>query len=467
MAGTGISIGVISLGCSKNLVNTEQMMFLLGNAGYSVSGDTDNADIVLLNTCGFIDSAKSEAVEMILELSAAMKKRGFGKLIVAGCLAQRYKNEILTELPDIDAVVGTGSFDDIVSVVNALEPTRWLRAPEVLPLRRVSGASNPQMYFNDIDAPVSETGRIITTSPLWAYLKIAEGCDNHCSYCCIPSIRGRFRSRPIGNIVDEAEKLVDRGIRELIVVAQDVTRYGLDIYGKRRLAGLLGELGKIEKLKWIRLHYLYPDGFDNELIDVIAKSDKILKYLDIPIQHINDGILEQMNRRGGSECIKRLFKDLRERIPGVVLRTSLITGLPGEGDKEFKELCDFLRDMKLERVGVFAYSPEDGTAAALMERPPVETAEQRAEYLLDLQAQIMSRWNESRIGSVVDVLADNAETGENGTTYIKARSFAESPDIDGYIQVRIKHGEVKKPLPGFFDIRITGMENGLPAGEML
>jgi len=451
MAGRGVSIGIISLGCSKNLVNTEQMMFLLSNAGYIVSGETDNVDYVLLNTCGFIESAKTEAVEMILELSAAKKEGGFGKLIVAGCLTERYKDEILTELPDIDAVVGTGSFDDIVSIVKALETEK------TLPLR----------FFGDIDAPVSESGRIITTSPLWAYLKIADGCDNHCAYCCIPSIRGRFRSRPMESIVSEARLLVDRGIRELLIVAQDVTQYGMDLYEKRRLADLLKELTKIEKLKWIRLHYLYPDGFDNELIDVIAKSDKILKYLDIPIQHISDSILERMNRRGTGKRIRELFTDLRERIPGVVLRTSLITGLPGEGEKEFKELCDFIQDTRLERVGVFAYSPEDGTAAALMERPPGETAEQRAEHLLDLQVQIMNRWNKGRIGSVITVLAEEAESTGRHSKYIKARSYAESPDIDGYIHVKIKRGEVMEPLPCFIDIRITGTENGIPTGEKL
>ena len=455
-------IGVISLGCSKNRVNSEQMMFLLDEAGHQVSGETDGADIVLINTCGFIESAKTEAVETILELAAAKQAGNIGKIIVAGCLPQRYKDDILTELPEIDAVIGTGSFDDVVNVINILKNQDF------------------KEYYKDINAPVSETDRIISTSPLWAYLKIAEGCDNNCAYCCIPSIRGKYRSRPMENIVAEAEKLVDRGIRELIIVAQDVTNYGIDIYGQYKLAALLTELNNITNLEWIRLHYLYPDRFDDALIDVISKSGKILKYLDIPVQHINDGILKKMQRRGSSRELKILFKRLREEIPGVVLRTSLITGLPGEGEKEFFELCEFLEEIKFERAGVFAYSPEDGTAAAKMGRPPKKVAEKRAEKLLELQAKIMQQHHENRIGSIETVLIENMTTNIRGLEYYLARSYAESPEIDGYILIDQKNvyeitqekfslltGGMKclRPPVRFEKIRITEIINGQLVGE--
>jgi ribosomal protein S12 methylthiotransferase len=431
-------VGIISLGCAKNLVNTEQMMFLLGEAGYEVTGDIEDARAVIVNTCGFIESAKMEAIETILELGRAKDEGRIGKIIVAGCLPERYKNEIISELPEIDGIVGAGAFDNIV---------------EILKLT-LCDKEKPAL-FGDINSQVSETDRIITTSPSWAYLKIAEGCDNLCTYCVIPGIRGRYRSRPMNRIIDEANKLANRGIKELIIVAQDVTRYGLDLYGKRKLTDLLKALCDIDSLKWIRLHYLYPDEIDEELIDVIAKSGKILKYLDIPIQHINDEILGKMNRRGTGDEIRGLLRRLRERIEGVVLRTSIIAGLPGEGEEEFVELCEFLREAKIERAGVFPYSPEEGTAAALMDRPDSEKALRRAELLTDIQSLIMDKFNESRIGSEVIVLVE----GYDGGQYY-GRSFAESPDVDGYITVRGDGIAVNE----FIDIRITGIENGEPIG---
>ena len=453
-------VGIVSLGCAKNLVNSEQMMYLIKSAGFEVTGETNGADAVVVNTCAFIDSAKSEAIDTILEISAARGKSGHGKIIVAGCLAQRYKDEIMRELPEIDAVVGVGSYDRIVEAIDgALTGGR----PE---------------FFGETGGPVSETERVITTSKVWAYLKIAEGCDNRCAYCVIPDIRGRYRSRPIENIVKEAEWLAERGTKELIIVAQDVTRFGLDLYGKTRLADLLSALCRIDGIKWIRLHYLYPDEISDELIDVIAKNGKILKYLDIPVQHISDSILKKMNRRGNGEDIRTLFRRLRERIPGVVLRTSIIAGLPGEGDTEFQELCGFLREAKIERAGVFTYSPQEGTVAALMERPEAGVAERRAELLAEIQTRIMDDFNGSRVGSVTAVLIEgyentaqaNANTrphsdqnqrmregpDSTGKRRYYGRSFAESPDIDGYITVtgsRAKPGE-------FVDVRITGVEYG-------
>ena len=456
-----MKIGLISLGCAKNLVNSEQMMYLLKEAGFNVSGDYDNADAVIINTCGFIESAKTEAIETILEMGAAKAEGKIGRLIVAGCLAQRYKNEILTEMPEIDAVVGTGSFDEIVEVIQTCgaEHCSLRHLPRNSMTQRTNVLHHIQ-YFNDIHAPVSETGRIISTSAHWAYLKIAEGCDNRCAYCCIPDIRGRFRSRPMENIVNEARELASRGYIELIIVAQDVTMYGLDLYGRRRLTDLLSELCEIDQLKWIRLHYLYPYEIDDELIDLIAKNDKILKYLDIPVQHINDGILQNMNRRGTSAGIRGLFRKIRERIPGVVIRTSVITGLPGEGEAEFEELCDFLREMKFERAGVFPYSPEEGTAAALMERPDAETAMHRASHIAELQSKIMDDYNKCRIGSITQILLEKPNLEFQ---YQYGRSYAESPDVDGYIIIKDTKNHTQAlsiNKNALVNIRITGIENG-------
>ncbi|NLT14384.1 MAG: 30S ribosomal protein S12 methylthiotransferase RimO [Clostridiales bacterium] len=433
-------VGLISLGCAKNLVNSEQMLYLLREAGYEISGDTDGADAVVVNTCGFIESAKMEAIETILALGRAKKDGRIKRIIVAGCLSERYKDEMLEELPEIDALVGVGSYQDIVAAVRT--------------------ALGGKLYtkFGDNSIPDPEVDRVITTSSVWAYLKIAEGCDNRCAYCVIPDIRGRFRSRPLENILREAEELVSRGIRELIIVAQDTTRYGLDLYGERRLAELLEKLCGIKDLKWIRLHYLYPDEISDMLIDVIAKNDKILKYLDIPIQHINDGILQRMCRRGTGADIRALFKKLRDRLPGVVLRTSLITGLPGEGEPEFKELFDFLKDAKIERAGVFPYSPEEGTKAAVMEYPDSETACARAEAIMALQSGILDSFSKSRIGSVTPVLVE----GFDGTYYY-GRSYAESPEIDGLVYFS---GDNVK-MNDFNLVRINDTLDGEPLGVLV
>ena len=416
-------------------------MHLLSEAGYEVTGVTDGADAVIINTCGFIKSAKMEAIETILEMTAAKRKRMVKKIIVAGCLPERYKTEFLGELPEVSAVIGVGSFGDVVSVVESVLDGREKAA-----------------LFGDINAPVSEAKRVITTSGTWAYLKVAEGCDNRCSYCVIPGIRGGYRSRPIENIVGEAKELAEKGTKELILVAQDLTRYGLDLYGKRSLPRLLEGLCAIEPLKWIRLLYLYPPDIGDELIDAIAGNDKIVKYLDIPIQHINETILQRMNRRGGGAEIRALFGRLRERIPGLVLRTSLITGLPGEGEAEFEELCDFLAEAKIERAGVFPFSPEEGTAAALMDMPDTDVAERRAEIVSEIQSRIMDEFNRSRVGSETTVLVEGCV---NGVFY--GRSFAESPDVDGCV---IINGEgITEDT--FVDVRITGIENGEPAGEVI
>jgi ribosomal protein S12 methylthiotransferase len=437
-------VGLISLGCAKNLVNSEQMLYLLQEAGYDVQGDStediSRADAVVINTCGFIESAKMEAIETILEIAEEKKAGNVRAIVVAGCLAERYKDELLREMPEIDAVVGVGSFADIVDAVTAALKGRAFAR------------------FGDNNLPDPETDRIITTPKGTAYLKIAEGCDNRCAYCAIPDIRGRFRSRSMESVLAEAERLAQRGVKELIVVAQDTTRYGLDLYGRRRLAELLEKLCQIEGVKWIRLHYLYPDEIDDALIHVIAREEKIVKYLDIPIQHISDKILKAMRRRGTKREIETLFRKIREQISGVVLRTSLITGLPGEGEGEFEELCAFLREAEIERAGVFPYSPEEGTPAAGMEHPPFDVAQRRAELIAAIQTDIMDAFNKSRIGKTETVLVE----GRRGV-YLYGRSSAESPDIDGV--VLFTGGEAE---PGeFVQVRITGEEDGDAVGEMI
>ncbi len=406
-------VALISLGCPKNLVNSEQMLYLLSEEGFEIVPEPEEADAVVVNTCGFIESAKTEAIDTIIEMGELKKAGKISAIVVCGCLSQRYKDEICTELPEIDAIMGTGSYEDIAAAV------------------RASLKGKGYESFKDIDAPVNELGRIVSTGPSWAYIRIAEGCNNRCAFCVIPYIRGKYRSRKMEDIVEEAKALAETGVKELIVVAQDITRYGSDIYGKRSLSSLLRELCKIKGIKWIRLHYLYPDQFDDELIEVIATEDKIVKYLDIPMQHINDSILKRMNRRGTGDDIRELLKKLRERIPGAVIRTSIIVGLPGEGEAEFKELCDFLKEVKMERAGVFVYSPEEGTPAAEMpDRCSTEEAEHRRDLLMAIQADIMDEWGESFIGKTIKVLCEGYDD-EIGMQF--GRSFADSPDIDGIV----------------------------------
>ena len=405
-------ISLISLGCAKNLVNSEQMLYLLSEAGYTLVPEPDGADAVIINTCGFIDAAKSEAIDTVLEMAELKKAGKLGKIIVTGCLAERYQDTVMQELPEIDAVLGVGSFGDIVEAV-----TKALNNESVL-------------RFGDKNAPVEETPRVVSTGPSWAYLRIAEGCNNFCAFCAIPYIRGRYRSREIENVVEEARELAEHGVKELIVIAQDITRYGTDLYGKRCLAELCRRLAEIDGVEWIRLHYLYPDQFDDELIDEIASNEKIVKYLDIPIQHINNDILKSMNRRGTGDDIRKLFKELRERIPGVVLRTSLISGLPGEGDAEFEELCSFLREAKIERAGVFPFSPEEGTPAEKMPHVDAEEAQRRADLIMEIQAGVMDDFNASLIGKALEVLC--LDYDEDSQMWV-GRSCYDSPDIDGLV----------------------------------
>ena len=409
------NIGFISLGCAKNQVDCERMMYRVQEAGFQVQPDVVGCDVVVINTCGFIDSAKSEAIDFILQM-AQLKEQGLiGKILVTGCLSQRYQEQIMQEMPEVDGVLGTGNYADVVSAIE-----RLLENEQV-------------MEFASIDTPEQETGRILTTPEHYAFIKIAEGCDNRCSYCIIPYLRGKFRSRQMDDVLYEARLLAANGGKVLIVVAQDTSRYGTDLPGhKRLLPELLTKLCEIDGFEWIRIHYVYPDEIDDALIDVMAREEKIVKYLDIPIQHCNSKILKLMNRRGDGQFLRELFQKLRSRIPGIVLRTSVITGLPGEGEEEFTELCEFLKEMRLERVGAFPFSPEEGTPAAEMEFPDNEIAQQRAQMVEAIQSRIMDDYNASMIGKTLDVLVDGFD---EELEQFYGRTYADSPEIDGRVWI--------------------------------
>ena len=435
-----MKVSFISLGCAKNLVNTEQMMALCREAGIELQEQPEGADAVVINTCGFIDSAKTEAIDTILSMAQLKEDGRLGKILVTGCLTQRYQQEILDELPEVDGMMGTGSYGDIVPA-----------------LRELMAGQRPRR-FADINGPVEEFDRVLTTPGHYAYLRIAEGCNNRCAFCIIPYLRGKYRSRRMEDILAEARQLADAGVKELIIIAQDITRYGTDLNGEHQLAALLRELCKLD-FHWIRLHYLYPDDITDELIDTIAQEEKIVPYLDIPIQHCNDDILKAMNRRDTKESIRKVFHDLRARIPGLVLRTSIIAGLPGEGEKEFEELCDFLREEKIERAGVFPFSPEEGTKAATMEHVPMEEAQRRTEIVVDVQSDIIDAYNESVLGSVREILCEGFDPQAQ---MFYGRSYAESVDIDGKIYFSancdIMAGE-------FVNVRLTGTMDGELTGE--
>ena len=435
-------IAFVSLGCAKNLVNTEQMMALCRRAGHTVTGDPDGADVAVLNTCGFIESAKSEAIENILELAELKKAGRLKKLLVTGCLSQRYPDDIRAELPEVDGMLGTGSYTDVVAAVEELM------------------AGENAEHFGNIHRTFEDGERLVTTPPYTAYLKIAEGCSNGCAFCIIPKLRGRYRSRSMEALLAEARQLADSGVKELIVIAQDITRYGMDLEEPSSLAQLLKGLCKLD-FHWIRLHYLYPEVITDELIDTIAQEKKIVHYLDIPIQHCNAGIRPAMRRRNTRAELEDLFARLRRAIPDLVVRTSLICGLPGEGEAEFEELCQFLREQKLQRVGVFQFSPEEGTLAAAMEdQVDPETAARRVELVVNLQSRIMDEYNEARLGTVMEVLCEgfDAQAG-----CFAGRTYADSVEIDGRVLFTAA-GAV--PAGSFVNVRITGVSDGELTGEI-
>lgn len=430
-------ISLISLGCAKNLVDSEHMLARLRDAGYTITDDMTEADVGVVNTCGFIEAAKSEAIETILD-TARYKEEGRMKgLIVTGCLAQRYRAEIETDLPEVDAICGTGSYDNIVDAVR-----------DVL-------AGKKAAYMADMASAALEGGRDRLTPPYTAYLKIAEGCSNLCAYCIIPKLRGRYRSRDFEGLLEEARALAADGVKELIVIAQDITKYGLDLPAhKRLLPALLRELCQMD-FTWIRLHYLYPDQITDELIDVIANEPKIVKYLDIPLQHVSKRILRAMHRPGDRDSLTALIHTLRSRIPGLVLRTSLIVGLPGETEEEFTELCEFLQDVRIERAGVFEFSPEEGTeAAGLPDQIDEEEKHRRRLIVEELQSGVIDEYNLSRMHETLDVLCEGWDN-ESGLSF--GRSYADSVDVDGKVyfasETEVQPGE-------FVTVRI---ENSLGA----
>lgn len=405
-------IGLISLGCAKNLVDSEHMLALLQQAGYEVTDSMDDAEIGIVNTCGFIEAAKTEAIEAILDTARYKTEGVLRGLIVTGCLAQRYADEIRTDLPEVDAICGTGSYENIVDAVR-----------DVL-------AGKKAVYMNDMAFAALDGARDRLTPSYTAYFKIAEGCSNTCAYCIIPKLRGPYRSRDLDALLAEARQLSAAGVQELIVIAQDITKYGLDLYGERRLPALLRELCKLD-FTWIRLHYLYPDQITDELIEVIAQEPKIVKYLDIPLQHVAKRILRAMHRPGDQESFIALLDNLRARIPGLVLRTSLIVGLPGETEEEFTALCLFLQQAKIERAGVFAYSAEEGTQAAAMPDQIDDDEKQRRRLIVEeLQSGVIDEYNLSRMHETMTILCEGFDETYN---MYHGRSYADSPDVDGKV----------------------------------
>lgn len=407
-----MKIGLISLGCAKNLVDSEHMLARLREVGHEIVTDMDDAEVGIVNTCGFIESAKAEAIETILETAQCKQSGKMQGLVVTGCLAQRYRAEIENDLPEVDVICGTGSYENIVEAVEA------------------AYGHEKRVYFGAMDEADLGGSRSRLTPGYTAYFKIAEGCSNTCAYCIIPKLRGKYRSRDFDALVEEARVLSGAGVKELIVIAQDITKYGIDLYGKRRLPELLRELCKMN-FTWIRLHYLYPDQITEELIDVIAEEDKIVKYLDIPLQHASKRVLRAMRRPGDRESLTALIGKLRERIPGVVLRTSLIVGLPGETEEEFTELCEFLQDVRIERAGVFEFSPEEGTIAAEMpDQIDDETKENRRLIVEELQSGVIDDYNLSRVHEEMDVLCEGFD--EDANMYY-GRTYADSVEVDGKV----------------------------------
>ena len=406
-------VSLISLGCAKNLVDSEHMLARLRAAGCEITQDMAEAEVAVINTCGFIESAKTEAIETILETAQYKQTGALRGLVVTGCLAQRYRDEIERDLPEVDVICGTGSYTDIVEAVAA------------------AGRQEHRTYFGAMEQAALEGDRDRLTPGYTAFLKIAEGCSNKCAYCIIPKLRGPYRSRPFDGLLDEARALADAGVKELIVIAQDITKYGMDLpEHKRLLPALLRELCKLD-FTWVRLHYLYPDQITDELIDVIASEDKIVKYLDIPLQHVSKRILSSMHRPGDRESLTALIETLRDRIPGLVLRTSLIVGLPGETDEEFAELCEFLQDVRIERAGVFEFSPEEGTEAAeLPDQIDDETKMYRRLIVEELQSGVIDDYNLSRMHETLDVLCEGWD--EDAALYF-GRSYADSVEVDGRV----------------------------------
>ncbi len=437
-------IGMVSLGCPKNQVDAEIMLSKLQNGGFEIVNDPAEADLIIVNTCAFIESAKKESIENILDMASYKEDYPSVRILVAGCLAERYRSEIFEEIPEVDGVIGIGADNDICEVCEKL-----------LSFEKVESYPPKENLCFDGD-------RVLTTPPYSAYIKIAEGCSNNCTYCAIPSIRGAYRSRPAESILAEAEKLAKDGVKELIVVAQDTTRYGEDLYGKNALSPLLRSLCKIDGIEWIRVLYLYPERIDDALIDTIAEEDKIVKYMDIPVQHCSERVLKRMNRQGDRQSLTDLFNKIREKIPDITLRTTFIAGFPGETEDEFEELCDFVSEMKFERMGCFAYSEEEGTPAARLDGMlPEEERTRRADIVNDLQSEILDSVNESLIGKEFSVIVENYD-GYTDSYY--GRTVMDAPEIDTQIcftcGYELDDGDIVK-------VEIINCVDGILTGEVV
>lgn len=429
-----MKIGVVSLGCPKNLVDSETMLGLIHEENYEITNDPSEAEIIIVNTCGFIESAKEESINIILQMAEYKKSGSCKYIIVTGCLSQRYAEELFNELPEADAIAGVEVYDEIGSIIK-----RVMNGERFIMLER----SKPDVIYTSKETFLP---RILTTPSYTAYLKIAEGCDNCCSYCAIPKIRGPYRSKPMAQVLKEAKALADNGVKELIVVAQDTTRYGEDLPGgKLLLADLLKELNKIESLKWIRVMYCYPNNFTDELIETFASLDKVCKYVDLPLQHASNRLLASMNRYDTRDEVETLLAKLRKRIPEIVIRTTFIVGFPGETDADFEELKEFVEQQRFENAGVFAYSQEEGTVAGAMPNQiPDEIKQERYHELMALQAQISEEIHKDTEGQTLEVLVEGIEEDGSGLHY--GRSYREAPDIDGLVFIE-NPGDIK---PGCF-----------------
>lgn len=437
-------VGIVSLGCAKNQVDAEMLLYTLKNRGYKIVNDPADADAVIVNTCGFIESAKQESIDEIIELGKLKQEGTIKAIIVTGCLAERYKSKITSQLYEVDAVVGIGANDKIADVVE----------------KALKG--NKIELFADKLCLSLEGGRIQSTPPYTAYIKIAEGCDNCCTYCAIPQIRGKFRSRQPDDVVHEAQRLAENGVKELNVIAQDTTRYGEDLFGEPHLAKLLKRLCQIDGLKWIRVLYCYPDRITDELIDTIASENKLVKYMDIPLQHCNGEVLKRMNRHGNRESLTELMNKIRAKIPGVIIRSTFITGFPGETEAQFEELAEFAAKMKFERLGCFAYSQEENTPAGRMaDQLDDEIKQKRADIIMEHQQSVMADYCESLIGTELEVLVEGFD--KLAECYF-GRSYADSPEVDGCIFFTCKGKKVKSG--DFVKVKITDYMGCDPVGEV-
>ena len=437
-------IGMISLGCPKNQVDAEHMLALMDAEGWEIVDYVDGCDAVIVNTCGFIDDAKKEAIENILDMVELKKEGVISKIIVTGCLAQRYKDEIVKEIPEVDAVIGIGANGDIIKTVEEV----------------MSGVDTIEKYPPQCDLPL-EGQRILTTPQYWAYLKIGEGCSNRCTYCTIPSIRGNMRSRSMENVIGEAKQLAESGVKELILIAQDTTSYGLDLYGELKLPELLNELCKINSIEWIRLLYCYPDRITDELIETMKNQEKVVNFIDLPLSHPDDKILKAMNRRGDQALIRNVISKLRTEIPDVVIRTTFIVGFPGEGEEEFETLAEFVNEIEFDRLGVFTFSPQEGTPAFDMEDQVDEDIKtRRGEVIMQDQYSIMEEKNNEKIGKTYRVVVEDYDGYSDSYT---GRTYMDAPEIDGLVKFT-SHKDLD--IGDFVDVEIFDVEDYDLIGEV-